>query len=455
VSARSLVAAATRWTTRSLRSQGKQQNSGWQHQAWGFYDSTPEMRFAAGWIGNAMGKGRLIAGVRASDGTVDPLPETHRAAQLVATVAGGPAGQSQMLAAFGPHLVVAGEGWIVIRPADERAGRPADEWRVMSVLEISQSGRGLEAEIDGEKVNIPAHDPDNSDPLAPAAIRVWQPHPRRYIEADSPIRSSLGLLEELRLLNAAVAAIARSRLTGRGVLLVPAGVRFPTTGQPGDQGEDDLLDVFMTVAETAYKEPESAAAAVPIILEVPAEAIGDIKRITFESDFDSLAVTLREESIRRFATGLDIPAEILLGQGGINHWGLWQLQSEAVTLAIEPRLATVADALTTQWLRPMLEDEAVPDADRVLVWYDTSQLRVRGNRSQTALEVYDRGAISAEALRRETGFDETDAPAASECGEQPTERARPELPADESEAPPDTLPASAQPVTAGSSDGRA
>ncbi|MEV4968640.1 hypothetical protein AB0K58_30785 [Streptomyces sp. NPDC053808] len=73
------------------------------------------------------------------------------------------------------------------------------------------------------------------------------------------------------------------------------------------------------VAETAYKEPESAAATVPIILEVPAEMIGDIKRLTFESDFDSLSKELREECIRRFATGLEMPAEILLGMGNVNH----------------------------------------------------------------------------------------------------------------------------------------
>src|SRR5690606_20473254 len=132
-----------------------------------------------------------------------------------------------------------------------------------------------------------------------------------------------------------------------------------------------------------------------------------IKLLTFESVFDEIAIKLREEVIRRLANGLDVPAEILLGQGDINHWGVWSLKEEAITLAVEPRLATVADALTTQWLRPILEDEGHPDVGEVMVWYDSSSLRVRANRAQTALEVYDRGAISAEALRRETGFEET------------------------------------------------
>jgi len=446
---RELAAAAARWTSRRFRRQAQAPDQSWQHQAWSFYESVPEVRFAATWVGNAMSKARLIAGRRGPDGTVDPLPDGHRASELVATIAGGPAGQSQLLGSFGSHLVVPGEGWIVIRPTTDAAGqRAGEDWRVLSTEEVTRTGRDLEAEIDGEKVVIPGHDPDApADPLAAVAIRVWQPHPRRYIEADSPVRSSLGLLEELRLLNASVTAIARSRLYGRGVLLVPHGVRFPTTGQPGDEGEDDLIEVFMTVAETAYKDPESAAAAVPIILEVPAEAIGDIKRITFESEFDDLSIKLREEAIRRFAIGLELPAEILLGLGDVNHWGQWALQAEAIRLGIEPRLATVADALTTQWLRPLLESENVEDADDALIWYETSQLRVYANRSQTAIEVHDRGAISDAALRRETGFDEADAPGHGERArrqQQGEQRpAAPRLPVDETNEPPDTLPASA------------
>ena len=34
------------------------------------------VRFAATWIGNAMGKGWLFAGTRDKDGTVKPLPDS-------------------------------------------------------------------------------------------------------------------------------------------------------------------------------------------------------------------------------------------------------------------------------------------------------------------------------------------------------------------------------------------
>jgi hypothetical protein len=92
-----------------------------------------------------------------------------------------------------------------------------------------------------------------------------------------------------------------------------------------------------------------------------------------------------------------------------------------------------------------------------MVWYDTSPLRVRTNRSETALQVYDRGVISGEALRRETGFDDADAPTAAEVaarkkpadtpggGTEDTPPPATDLPVDESEAPPNDIDASASP----------
>ncbi|MFD4315001.1 hypothetical protein [Streptomyces sp. NPDC058548] len=455
---RELTAAASRYTSRKIKGKGAGDQS-WQARAYDMYHLVPEVRFAASWISNLMSGVRLYAGRRAEDGTIEPAPPGHRANEIVAQICGGPDGQAKMLEAFGKHLTVPGEGWIVVRPNSEVLSpySPEDghDWRVLSVKEVRQQSGKLMTEIDGEEVPIPEGDPDNMDPDGPVAIRVWEPDPERAIEADSPVRSSLDLLEELLLLNAAVKAIARSRITGRGLLLIPKGTRFPSTGTQGDT-EDDLIEIFMTIAETAIRDPESAAATVPIVLEVPADTIADFKLIKFESEFDELAIKLREEAIRRFATGLEIPSEILLGLGDVNHWGQWTINSEGIRLGIEPKCRTVAYALTQQWLRPILESENDPDWHRWLVWYDTSPLRVRTNRSETALQTFDRGVISAEALRRETGFDEADAPSEEETDERddqeqsdtPAEETpppAPDLPVDESESEPDTLPASAGP----------
>jgi hypothetical protein len=446
---RQLTAAASRFTTRKLgRQKTTNSGGGWQEEAWDLFSVIPEVRFAATWIGNAMGGARLYAGRRLEDGTIEKAPDGHPAAEIVSQIAGGPGGQSQFLAEFGPHLVVAGEAWIIIRPTETGDA----DWRVLSVAEVKQQQGTMTAEIDGDEVEIPPYDPDaTADPDTPVAIRVWDPHPRRHIEADSPVRSSLVVLEELRLLNAAVAAAARSRLVGRGVLLFPTGVTFPTA--PGQEAQDDLVDVFMEVASTAYREPESAAGTVPIILQVPGEMIGQIQHLKFESDFDEIAIKLRDECIRRFATGLETPPEVLLGMGGLNHWGAWLASAEGVRLGVEPRLTLVSNALTTQWLRPLLEAQGATDAAEWLVWHDTSQLRVQANRAATALEAFQAGLISAAAARRETGFDESDAPTApaSDADDEATDNEGDNtvttLPVSETQDLPDTLPAAAAPTS--------
>lgn len=405
-----IVAAATRILTRKHASASSGNPLG--PICWEFWQTTPEVQAYAGWVSNAMTGARLIAGKRGPDGTVVELPEGSRAAELVKSIAGGPDGQGELLGGFGTHLAVSGESWLIIIPNPQGDSFADDRWVVLSSEEVSVQRGKIKARIDGEEYEILEPGPDNPDEIGQdqlVAIRMWDPSPRRHWEATSPVMAAITVLEELRLLSAAVAAIARSRITGRGVLLVPAGTRFPVS--PGqDQAEDSLLDTFIEVASTAIKEPESAAATVPIILEVPGDLIAGVKWLQFSSEFDAMAIQLRDEAIRRFATSADVPAEVLLGMGDVNHWGQWAITAEALRMGAEPRLGLVSNALTDQWLRPLLEAEGDADAADAMVWYDTSGLRSSSNKGASALEAYKEGLVSAEAARRELGFTEADAP---------------------------------------------
>lgn len=438
-----ITAAATRILT-GKKGSPLGNNRGLSSLAWDFYDTVPEVGTFADWISNAMSGATLFAGKRGPDGEVRPAPAGSRAADLVSSIAGGVAGQSMFLGDFGTQLSVAGEAWVVIVPDPQSEDLSDDRWLVLSTEEVKPQRGKIKAVVDGDEIEIAEDDPDKpKDPAAPIYFRVWKPSPRRHADATSPVLRSLAILEELRLLNAAVAAIARSRITGRGVLLVPAGTRFPT--QPGqDSQEDSLLDTFIEVASTAIREPESAAATVPIVLEVPGELINGVKWLQFASEFDAMAQQLRDEAIRRFATGADVPAEILMGLGDASHWGAWAITAEALRMGAEPRLALVCDALTTEWLRPILEDEGVPDATEWMVWYDTSQLRSSSNKGASSLEAYKVGLIGGPAARRELGFTEADAPGGSDAAPrtdtrpQGTDQPAPEgtLPVAETQAPP-------------------
>lgn len=380
--------------------------------AWDMYDTVPEVGAFADWVSNAMSGAVLFAGVRGPDGEILPADPGSRAAQLVASIAGGPEGQGVLLGDSGTQLCVAGDLWLIILPDTQSDDLSDDRWLVLSTEEVTVQRGKIKAMVDGEEIEIPEFDPSApADASTPVYMRIWKPSPRRHHQATSPVIRALVILEELRLLNAAVAAIAKSRITGRGVLLVPAGTRFPA--QPGQDGaEDSLLDTFIEVASTAIREPDSAAATVPIVLEVPGDLISGVKWLQFSSEFDSMALQLRDEAIRRFAAGADIPAEILLGLGDTNHWGAWAITAEALRLGAEPRLALMCQALTQQWLQPILEAEGDPQADEFLVWYDTSGLRSSSNKGASALEAFDKGLINARAARRELGFTEADAPGA-------------------------------------------
>ncbi len=448
-----ITAAATKIITRKGGKGASSSGNAYQSLAWDFYEQVPEVGAFGDYISNAMSGATLYAGIRNEDGGIDDVPAGSRAAELVASIAGGPDGQSELLGAFGTSLAVVGEGWLVIVPDPSADSFDGDKWYVLSTDEVKASRGKIMATVNGEEISIPEYDPDAAQAAdAPVAIRVWKPNPRRQWQATSPVIRSLTVLEELRLLNAAVAAIARSRITGRGVLLVPAGTRFP--GPATQEGRDDsLLDTFIEVASTAIREPESAAATVPIVLEVPGDLIQGVKWLQFNSDFDALALQLRDEAVRRFATGADVPAEVLLGMGDVNHWGAWALTAEALRMGAEPRLALVCQALTTEWLRPLLEAEGDPDAADVMVWYDTSGLRSSSNKGASALEAFKEGLVSADAARRELGFTDADAPDVAPVRQPvaPTDEGN-DLPVDETQAPPAEVALAASAETEASAD---
>lgn len=431
-----LVAAASRKLSRK-GGVGIGSTNGNSARAWDMFETVPEVGTYADWVSNAMSGATLFAGKRSPDGTVHAADPNSRAAELVASIAGGPDGQASILGDFGSQLAVAGDCWLFILPDAESDSYSDDRWVVLSTEEVKTTRGAIKGTIDGEDVEVPEYDPDVPvDADTPIAFRVWKPSPRRRDQATSPVIRSLVVLEELRLLNAAVAAIAKSRITGRGVLLVPAGTRFPTqSGQDG--AEDSLLDTFIEVSSVAIREPDSAAATVPIVLEVPGDLITGVKWLQFTSEFDEMAIRLRDEAIRRFAIGADVPAEVLLGLGDSNHWGAWALTAEALRMGAEPKLALVCQALTSEWLRPLLDAEDDPEAGEWLVWYDTAGMRSSSNKGASALEAFDKGLISDEAARRELGFTEKDAPdAVRETDDETDDTERTTIPVSETQAPP-------------------
>lgn len=433
----SLVAAAQIMTAPNASvtraSIGKPQY--WQTEAWEYYDIVGELRFGISWISNAMSRVNLTAAMPPLGPGDEPTaidlddPRTtavqRRAYEIVQEMAGGAAGQSQIMAAFGIQLSVAGIGWLVIEPTlDDPTADQFVTWQVYSSDEVrsSATGEGIEIRV-GEREWRAVH-------ANAIVIKVWRRHPRRSWEPDAPTHGVLGVLREIDLLQKHIQASAQSRLAGAGLLAIPSEAVFPP-GQgpqsavedidPDNQNitppEDTFVETMIDSMTTPILDRGSAAAVVPLVVKIPGEYVDKIRHISFATPFDANVLNLLESAIKRLALGMDIPPEILTGTSGMNHWGAWQVQEESITLHIEPLSEVVTHALTVGFLRPALEAEGF-DASEVMVWYDTTDLRTRPDRSSGAIQAYDRNELSANALLRELGLSVDDLPTEEEKREK-------------------------------------
>lgn len=406
----SMVASAVRLKTEVGRAKDVYRApKAWQREAWRFYDITPEMRFAAGWIANAMSRCLLDPGQLDEDG--NKIAATDKRVRLALNSLFGSAdGQAEMLRMIGIHLTIVGESYLVGRWDKGTAG-PEDSqiWEVVSGTELKQTlGKWVIDYGTGyEPIELADHD---------TVIRIWQPDPKRRVDATSHIRALLPTLTEIEYLTRHIFKQATSRVAGAGVWLLPAELEFPGSDAPGANKAEGFMKMVGQAMSVSLTNPEDPSSMVPVMATVPGKVIDQVKPpIQFWSEFDAKAVDSRKAAIVRFCIGMDLPPEIIMGMShnagnsggrgtGVSHWGQWQIEEAAIKIHIEPMLEVIGSAIVMQYLRPV---SGVPTAALIP---NTAALRLQPDRSKEAVELSDRGLLSDEALRRENGFNESDAP---------------------------------------------
>jgi len=461
----SITASAVRITNKTVASTSfrRTTHESWQDDGWSMYDLVSELRFVATTLAQRTSKAKLFVGTVANDPGTDPIPtEDESKKQILSALGDGHLGLSRLVERLTINLFIPGDGWLVGIPKDmleeseaERDARevgngttpanqrgygeitspqrvdrtpkdpaaevddePLDQstlddldWRMLSIAEVQfMQGDLVQLRLGPTEQEIVRARPDDL-----YLIRVWRPHPKYWWSADSPTRSALPVLRELVGLTMHISAQVDSRLAGAGLFVVPESASRAAKraqGIPDDSPEDPFTDALIQSMLTPIGDRSNASAVVPLVVTAPDDVADKFHHITFDKPLDTEARPLREEAIRRLALGLDAPPELLLGTDGMNHWGAWLVQEEVVTAHIEPPLQLICDALTTQYLRPILvaNGMSVDEAEQWVIWYDVSDLIVRPNRSADAQVLYEKGAISAKALRKANGFDEEDAP---------------------------------------------
>lgn len=406
-----------KWGRITKPAAGDRDGGKWAEEAWTMVSLVGELSAAILWKTALLSRFRLVAS--------DVDPETGRptgstnnalAKEIVAQIAGGATGQSQMLGRLAPLLMVPGESWLAIIHPEGRG----EEWHILSKKEIKISGGGQEVELllfDGSTYKMR----EEIDTLS----RIWRQDPEQSWLAWSPVKAALPVLRRIVRMEQGIEAAGKSRVAANGILLLPLEVSMstappPTGAKPADPdapnlpptpprpsarqvNPDEIRKALQTAMETAIQDPNSAAALVPIILMIKGEYIQYVKHLKFDSDVSDKALEALREGVIRLARTLDMPAEVLLGVGDLNHWSLRGVEMEAVRWHAAPEMETICDALTRELLYPY-----VPADSGVVIWYDTTDVQADADDTEKLRQAFLDGVVNSRAYGRGIGAGDDD-----------------------------------------------
>jgi hypothetical protein len=398
---------------------------GWQSDAWAYRDAIGELRYAVGFLANCTSRMRLYPACYPVGGESDKpleldkvpgIPDTlaAAAAQAMSDLGNGRMAISGLLHGLSTNTSVAGESYLLGR-TDEHTGQ--EKWSVRSVDElVVYDDKWHLREIPDDRQNgvIPWIE---LTPELTVISRIWTPHPRFQILADSPLKAMLDDCESLTILRRMIRATGRSRLATRGFLLMPTEM---TLKVPVDDDLDPEVDPFMAgLAQSMMASVVTEGTAdgvVPIVIQGPAEMLDKIRMLDPASTFDEQASKTREELIGIIATSFDLPKEVIMGVADLNHWSAWQVDDSVWRSHVEPHVIGVCDSLSGAYLRPYLAAAGIEDfwVQRMVFHYDPTELVTPPDLGASAQEAYVAMAISAKAYRDAKGFSDDDAPSMQE-----------------------------------------
>lgn len=385
----------------------------WQSDAWGYRDMIGELRFAVQFRSRSVAKVKFFAAqtvpgedepiaLDADKGVTVPAALRKAAAEELARL---PLDSGyQFSGILDENLGITGEAWI-----HGRLLNGEEKWTVRSVDEVQPGADGRIYIQEYGTANRRAVDPDNEE-----ILRLWVPHPRFQILADSPMKALLSVCEELILNGREMRAASRSRFAANGVLLVPDGMTLLNAVAADTSLVEDagfMADLTATLLAPINNEGDPGAV-VPAVISGDIEDIKAVRHLRMDREDSAKLLDKIDKGLARLARGLDIPPEIITGMAAANHWTAWQIDASTYRNHIDPGVRILADSLTEAYLRPALVARGfAPEvAQLVQVWYDAGAVTENPNRVQDAKDAYDRGAIGMEPLRQALGFNDADAP---------------------------------------------
>lgn len=389
----------------------------WQSDAWGYRDMIGELRFGLQFRSRAVSRVKYFAAqvmpeedepiaLNSDKGVTIPSSVAKIAQEEMARL---PLSQGfGFLGVLDENFGVTGEAWLHGYMRDGQ-----ETWEVHSVDEVRP---GSDGRVSLRPYGSAAY--RTIDPEAEEMLRLWIPHPRYKILADSPMKALLNTCEEIVLAGQEMRSASRSRTATNGILLIPDTLTLLNALKNDTSLVDD--DAFMAELTAILLAPISnegdPGQVAPAVLRGDKEDLAAVRHLRLERETSADLIGRINAGLERLARGLDIPPEIISGLGDSNHWSAWQIDASTYRYHIDPAVRIIADSLTEGFLRPaMIARGVAPEvAALVQVWYDAGNITENPNRGQDAKDAYDRGAIGFEPLRQALGFNATDAPSDEE-----------------------------------------
>lgn len=366
-------------------------NVSWQREAWRFYHTIPELHFAANYIGAACSRVRIFVEHLDRFGVPDgEVTDNLQIASIGQTLFGGPAAKAQALKMMGVNLTIAGQCFIVGRARRNIFG--SDKWVVASTSALKRRNGGYTLNLGNTREQLLG----GTD----LVLDLWNPDDEYPGRADSPTQACLNVLTELEELMLYEFSQIDSRLAGAGVVFLPAEMsNGPSDSSTAPQSATDVFNQFAQVAQASRRGRGTAAGVVPSFMEIPGEFIGRMqdKPMRFDSELSDKLTAYKESAVRRLATGMNMPAEILTGMGDVNHISVWSIEESFIKIHIEPMMNLICDALTQSYLKPLVLAEGL-DPDRYTLSFDTAPLTVRASRLQDTINLYERRIVNKAAV---------------------------------------------------------
>lgn len=378
----------------------------WQYKAYDYYEQIVEVYYGANFTGNCLARIRLVGGEVGENLSAAPIESSNETIKdVVRNFTNQRSGQTGLMRRFGQNIFLAGEAFI--HGDEDEDGE--QNWEVYSPLELQDNGNGtytLTRQTGEEADHI-----NNSSTI----IRVWKEHPKFAFDPDSAMLACQAQCEKLLTLDKQDMSIAKSRFAGAGLLLFPSEIIPPAiVDDSGNFDDNPANSPFIRGIQNAMIEPiigtEQPEDVVPSIVVGQADYLKEVRHLTMEKPINQHSEKQKMEAIRRMATAMDLPNEVLLGMADTNHWTAWQIKEETFQTHIRPFVEMICNSITVAYLWPALKKLGVQDYKKYIVWYDDTNLVARPDKSLAAQKAYEAIAISDAAYRRDMGFNEDDAP---------------------------------------------